>query len=260
MNPSLAYAGPMLGAVAIFVLCRRCFSTPGTGLSALPMRQRITINLGAFIGGVLGAKLPFVLVRGADWFGTAWLADGKTVTTGLMGAYIGVELAKLWLGVTIKTGDSFALPLALSLAVGRWGCFAHGCCYGAPTDVPWAIDFGDGVPRHPTQIYESLFHALMALALLQLVRHGLLRNQRLKLLLISYGVYRFLTEFVRPEPEYAFGLTYFQGVALVLIFGLVGQWLFELHAGRSGRAGRTATEQCPVGSGEAVVKSSRLEQ
>ena len=157
-----AYAGPMLGAMALFVLTKRCFASPGTGLSALPTRQRLTINIAAFIGGVLGAKLPFVFVRGADWFGAAWLADGKTVTTGLMGAYIGVELAKLWLGVAIKTGDSFALPLAFALAVGQQGCFFHGCCCGVPTDLPWGIDFGDGVRRHPIQIYESLFHFVMA--------------------------------------------------------------------------------------------------
>jgi phosphatidylglycerol---prolipoprotein diacylglyceryl transferase len=233
MMSQLAYAGPMIGAAAIFALARRCFPSEGTGLAALSSRQRLTINLAACIGGVLGAKLPFVFVRGADWFGAAWLADGKTVTTGLMGAYVGVELAKLWLGVRIKTGDSFALPLALALAVGRWGCFLHGCCYGVPTHLPWAVDFGDGIPRHPTQIYESLFHFTMAIALIQLVRRGWLPNQRLKFYLISYGVYRFFTEFIRPEPEYASGLTYFQWVAMVMIVGLLVQWCCEVCAWRA---------------------------
>jgi prolipoprotein diacylglyceryltransferase len=217
----------MVGAGLIFFLARRCFSPRGSGLSELPRRERLTIHLAAFIGGVLGAKLPFVFVRGTDWFGAAWLADGKTVTTGLMGAYVGVELAKRWLGVTVKTGDAFALPLALALAVGRWGCFLHGCCSGVPTHPPWGVDFGDGVPRHPTQIYESLFHFAMALVLVQLVRHGRLRNRRLKLYLMCYGGYRFLTEFLRPEPEYALGLTYFQWVALVLLIGPGVQWWWE---------------------------------
>ncbi len=185
------------------------------------------MGLAAFIGGVLGAKLPFVFVRGADWFGSAWLMDGKTVTTGLIGAYIGVELAKLFLGVRVKTGDAFALPLALALAVGRWGCLFNGCCHGTPTDLPWGVDFGDGIRRHPTQIYESLFHLSMALLLIQMIRHGWLRNQRLKLYLICYGIYRFLTEFIRPEPVYAVGLTYFQWVAVVMVVALSVQWWYD---------------------------------
>jgi phosphatidylglycerol---prolipoprotein diacylglyceryl transferase len=219
----------MLAAMGMFFLARRCFPASGNGMSALPRKERLIISLAAFIGGVLGAKLPFVFVRGADWFGMAWLADGKTLTTGLMGAYIGVELVKWSYGITAKTGDSFALPLALALSVGRWGCFFHGCCYGSPTQVPWGVDFGDGVTRHPTQVYESLFHFAMALVLIQVIRRGGFHNQRLKLYLISYGIYRFLTEHIRPEPEYAFGLTYFQCVAALLVIGLVMQWCYEVH-------------------------------
>ncbi|HEV3440452.1 MAG TPA: prolipoprotein diacylglyceryl transferase family protein [Gemmata sp.] len=230
MTPPFAYAGLMLAAVAMFLLARRCFPESGNGLAALPRHERLTINLAAFIGGVLGAKLPFVFVRGADWFGTAWLADGKTVSTGLIGAYTAVELVKWFCGIKVKTGDSFALPLALALAVGRWGCFFHGCCYGVPTQLPWGVDFGDGVPRHPTQVYESLFHFTMAFVLIQVIRRGWFRNQRLKLYLISYGIYRFLTEFIRPEPEYSLGLTYFQWVAVVLVIGLSMQWCYEAQS------------------------------
>src|SRR5207248_8358337 len=140
--------------------------------------------LGAFLGGVLGAKLPFAFAGGGDWFADAWLADGKTVTTGLVGAYLGVELAKWLLGVRGKTGDAFALPLALALAVGRWGCFFHGCCCGVPTTLPWGVDFGDGIPRHPTQAYESLFHLAMALLLVATFRYDRFAGNRLKLYLI----------------------------------------------------------------------------
>jgi phosphatidylglycerol:prolipoprotein diacylglycerol transferase len=226
MSPRIAYAAFMLAGLAVFLLARRCFTTTG-GLARLPARERLVILLAAFVGGVLGAKLPFVFVHGADWFGSAWLADGKTVTTGLIGAYVAVELAKLALGIRVKTGDAFALPLALALAVGRWGCFFHGCCYGTPTDLLWGVDFGDGIRRHPTQIYESLFHLTMALVLIAVIRRGALRTQRLKLYLIAYGVYRFLTEFIRPEPVYALGLTYFQWVALVMIAGLAMQWWYD---------------------------------
>ena len=227
MTHRLAYASLMVAAAAIFFLSRRCLSTPGNGLGALPRQDRLAIGLAAFIGGVLGAKLPFVFVRGGDWFGTAWLADGKTVSTGLIGAYLSVELMKFFRGIGTKTGDSFALPLAMALAVGRWGCFFHGCCSGKPTELPWGVDFGDGISRHPTQVYESLFHFTMALVLVQVNRLGWLRNRRLKFYLIGYGFYRFLTEYIRPEPEYALGLTYFQWVAIVLVAGLSLQWCYE---------------------------------
>src|SRR5262245_6775239 len=129
----------MLLAAGVFVLARRCFPQPG--LSSLSRPKRRGLALGGFLGGTLGAKLPFAFGSGGDWLGNAWLADGKTVTTGLVGAYLGVELAKWLFGVRTKTGDAFALPLALALAVGRWGCFFHGCCCGAPTGLPWGVDF-----------------------------------------------------------------------------------------------------------------------
>lgn len=147
------------------------------------------------------------------------------MTTGLIGAYLGVELVKLALGIRVKTGDTFAVPLALALAVGRWGCYFNGCCYGVPTDLPWGVIFDDdGIPRHPTQIYESVFHLLMAGLLLWIGYEGWLRYQRLKLYLIAYGCFRFVTEFIRPEPPGLLGLTFYQWTALVLIVALSFHW------------------------------------
>jgi prolipoprotein diacylglyceryltransferase len=156
-----------------------------------------------------------------------WVGDGKTIVAALLGAYLGVEAAKLVLGVRVKTGDTYALPIALGLAVGRWGCFFNGCCYGVATDLPWAVDFGDGLRRHPTQVYEVLFHLSMAVVLWQLLRTGALRYQRLKLYLIAYGGYRFATEFIRPEPAWRLVLTFYQWGALVLVAAMAAQWLWD---------------------------------
>src|SRR3954452_20927515 len=117
MPDRAAYAAFMLAALAVFLLARRCL--PRSAALALPLPQQAALALAAFVGGTFGAKLPFVLARGGDWTRPeAWIADGKTVTTGLIGAYLAVELAKVALGVRVKTGDSFALPLALALAIG----------------------------------------------------------------------------------------------------------------------------------------------
>jgi len=211
-------------AAGVFLLARRCFPT-SPGMARLSPTQRFRLASAAFIGGVFGAKLPFAL--DAELAPSSWLADGKTIVTGLIGAYLAVEVAKKLLGIRVKTGDAYALPLALALAIGRWGCFFNGCCYGTPTNLPWAVDFGDGVARHPTQVYESLFHLAMAGALIVLVGRGLLAGNRLKFYLIGYAAYRFATEFIRPEPAVALGLTFYQWASLALAAGLAIQWWCE---------------------------------
>jgi len=238
MPPRVAYAVFMLLAVAVFLLARRLTPQP-PGLRALPWRQRAGLAVAAFVGGALGAKLPFALAEPAGWWTPeAWFSDGKTIVTGLIGAYLAVEATKAVLGVRVKTGDTFALPLALALAVGRWGCFCNGCCYGTPTDLPWAVSFAmpDGSVRlcHPTQAYESLFHLTMAFVLAALMRRRLLERHLLQFYLIAYGAYRFLTEFIRPEPAWWLGLTFYQWAALALAAGLAVQWLAEARGG--GRA------------------------
>jgi phosphatidylglycerol:prolipoprotein diacylglycerol transferase len=224
MPPRSYYTLFMLLSLVVFVVVRHFVPRPPE-LLRLPWHQRLLLGLSAFIGGALGAKVPFALGASEGLLSpVAWLADGKTITTGLIGAYLAVELAKWLMEIHVKTGDTFALPLACALVVGRWGCFCNGCCHGVPTDLPWGRDFGDGVLRHPTQAYESLFHLGMAVVLWLLLREGWLRGQHLKLYLIAYGVYRFLTEYIRPEPISAWGMTFYQWVSLILIAGMVAQW------------------------------------
>ncbi|HKD36584.1 MAG TPA: prolipoprotein diacylglyceryl transferase family protein [Pirellulales bacterium] len=182
--------------------------------------ERLGIGLGAFCGAFIGARMPFVL---SNWdglvSGAAWFGDGKTIVAGIVGGYFGVELAKWALDVHVKTGDSFAVPVAAAVAIGRLACFSAGCCYGTPTSLPWGMVFptADAQPRHPTQLYEAAFHLTAAIALYLLWRHGLLRGQLIKLYIIGYLVYRFASEFIRPEPEIWFGLTAYQWAAIALI-------------------------------------------
>ena len=213
-SPPLAYPLIMLAALLTAVWLGRG-RTSALGLSR---RERTVIRLGAFCGAMIGAKLPFAL---ADWpgllTGRAWLENGKTIVFGLVGGYAGVELAKARLGVRVKTGDSFAVPVAAAVGVGRLGCFAAGCCHGTPTSVPWAVDFGDGVRRHPAQLYEMAFHLAMALLLAGSERLDWFRGQRFKVYLIAYLLYRFASETIRPEPVLAAGLTGYQWTCLALL-------------------------------------------
>jgi prolipoprotein diacylglyceryltransferase len=231
--PRLAYTLFMLLAAVVFVVTRHFVPKPA-GVRALTAREQLGLLLGAFIGGSFASKLPFVFLHaGGPFRPEAWLGDGKTVVLALAGGYLGVEVAKKLLHLRVKTGDTFALPLALALAVGRWGCFFNGCCRGVPTDLPWGVPFqidGAWVRCHPTQVYESAFHLAMAAVLAALTWRGALPRQRLKLYLISYGVFRFLTEFIRPEPPLALGLTFYQWAALLLSAALAAQWVVDRKA------------------------------
>src|SRR5207302_8689881 len=92
---------------------------------------------------------------------------------GLVGGFLAVEWIKRRLGVTRSTGDVFAIPLAVGIGIGRIGCFLTGLddhTHGLPASLPWAVDYGDGIPRHPAQLYEIAFVWLLALLLAAVTR------------------------------------------------------------------------------------------
>ncbi len=212
--------------------------------ATLPLNgvQKLWIALCAFSGAILTAKLPF-LIPGLPGFtdGGGILLSGRTILFGMVGGYFGVELAKSWIGLTIKTGDAFVVPVAASIAVGRLACFCGGCCYGTPTDLPWGVRFPpvDHLPRHPTQLYESLFHLSAALFCAWCIRRQLFRGQLIKLYFIAYFCYRFLTEMIRPEARIFAGLSAYQWSALAFILLFVWLWRRDAVALAAPVAGST---------------------
>jgi len=188
--------------------------------TALPRAHKLFICLIAFGTAVVFAKLPFLIFTDSQLHNSgSLLLSGKTILLGMVGGYAGVELAKWRLGIKTKTGDQFAVPVAVGIGVGRLGCFFSGCCYGVQTSMPWGVVFGsvDSLPRHPTQIYEFLFHIIMAMVLYVLLINGRLKGQLIKLYFIGYFIYRFLTEFIRPEIHWTLGLTAYQWAIVILI-------------------------------------------
>jgi phosphatidylglycerol---prolipoprotein diacylglyceryl transferase len=166
---------------------------------------------------------------GAMFFGTANAllsglhALGFSMVGGIAGAIAAVEAYKRFTGVTGSTGIAFAAPFAATVAIGRLGCFFSGLddfTYGTPTGVPWAVDFGDGIPRHPVQLYESLAMALMFVVLIQRLRAGdrfWLANG-FYLTVGWYGLQRFVWEFFKPYAMLVgpFNLFHFVCLGLVL--------------------------------------------
>ena len=226
-----AYTLTMIGSMVCCSLLLRRYQQR----LALPWWQKAGIGLGAFCGAMIGAKLPFAL---SDWeglrAGTVWFAHGKTILCGIVGGYFGVEYAKWVLDVRVKTGDTFAVPVAIGVAIGRVGCFVGSCCYGTPTDLPWGVVFPHiepaNVARHPTQLYEFAFHMMMAAILFWLQMRRAFQGQLVKLYIIAYLVYRFATEFIRPEAHWFAGLTAYQYGCLVLLPVFVWLWRRDAQA------------------------------
>src|SRR5690349_15582384 len=137
----------------------------------VPIEQNMWVIVGCVFGALIGSKILALVESPIDYWNMR--ADprafigGKTIVGGLLGGWIGVEIAKRRLGVHRSTGDLFVYPLCLGMAIGRIGCFLTGLpdhTYGIHSSLPWAVNFGDG-PRHPTQLYEAIFLILFAIAL-----------------------------------------------------------------------------------------------
>lgn len=184
------------------------------------------IVVGAIIGAALGSKLGFFLERPdlvvARWGHPAELLAGKTVLGGFLGGVIGVETAKVRLGMTNSTGDGFLVPMALGLMIGRLGCFFGGLAdgtYGLASALPWAVDFGDGIPRHPTQLYELIF-AAAALSLISTLRQRLPEpGDSFKLFMACYLLWRLWVETLKPRP-FLYG-ELISGIQILAVLGLI---------------------------------------
>ena len=171
---------------------------------------------------------------GAMFFGTANAllsgvhALGFSMVGGIAGAIAAIEAFKRFTGVTGSTGIVFAAPFAATVAVGRLGCFFSGLAdftYGTPTSVPWAVDFGDGIHRHPVQLYESLAMAAMFVVLIQrfIARDRFWLANGFYLVVGWYALQRFVWEFFKSYATLVgpFNLFHVVCLGLLLYAGLM---------------------------------------
>jgi prolipoprotein diacylglyceryltransferase len=223
----LAYSG----GFRLFLLERRRLG------DTIDTRARWSVVAAAILGAAIGSKVFFWLEDPretlAHWHDLAFLLGGKTIVGGLIGGLVAVELEKRWAGLTRRTGDLFAMPLAAGIAIGRIGCLLSGLSdrtFGTPTHLPWGVDFGDGVPRHPTQLYESIVMAAAAIVLGRLARRPHREGDVFKLFMTTYFALRLAVDFLKPEPAILFGLTSLQwaSVAVLLYYRHdVRRWMRE---------------------------------
>ena len=198
-SPAAHYVGDACAWVAAALAARWQHKRwPGESLRMSGMVEPsyfFWLAIGAVIGAWLFGSGNSVLAPVA--------APSHSIAGALAGGIIAVELWKSRHGVAASTGGPLVLPICVGIVVGRFGCLFAGLpdyTYGSPTAVPWAVDLGDGIGRHPVQLYESSAMALFAIVYLRarLGGAGWARRHAFHAMIIFYACQRFLWEFLKP--------------------------------------------------------------
>lgn len=222
-----------LVTVLAFVVAWVCFKLTADRVDKVHSEYRATIIVFALLGGIIGAKLP-ILVYNFDLLfqypaNVSLLWSGKTIIGGLVGGFVAVYLVKKYLKINVRMGNDIAPPAALGMAVGRLGCFFGGCCYGVAAPAGLGVDFGDGVLRYPTQLYEMVFDFGLFLVLLYIKRaKNPAPGALFRYLLNGYLIFRFFLEFIRESDVAVFGFSYYQIICLVCILVINRKGIIQL--------------------------------
>lgn len=252
MHPILLKLGPVTlhsygvllatGVLAGLWLCGRRGEAAGLG------GERVwNLCIYGILSAMVVAKLWLIF---SDWdkfsanpreiFSLSMLQSGGVFYGGFLGGLI-VILAGAWKMKIplLPLLDVVSPSVILGQGIGRLGCFSAGCCYGRPSDVPWAVTFVSEyahqmfdtplhIALHPTQLYNAATSFAIFFALLWLDRRQRFKGQIFAALAILYGMARFTTEIYRGDP----GRTLLFGDAVSLMqivsIGLIlfGAWLW----------------------------------
>ena len=191
---------------------------------ALDDQTRWWMIAAAAIGAVVGSRVLYWFedpgLTLAHWRDLGYLMGGKTIAGALVGGLASVELAKRHFGVTLRTGDLFAVPLSAGIAVGRVGCFLTGLedhTAGIPTSLAWGVNFGDGLARHPTKLYEAAFALALGAFLLWRSARPHSAGDLFKGFMVGYFAFRLLCDFLKPDVRVLLGLSSIQWVSVLAL-------------------------------------------
>ena len=166
------------------------------------------------VAAIVGSRLLYVLVNYDDYI-TQPLGVFKIWEGGLVfyGGFLGAAIAGFWYVKKAKLdrwkmADLAAPSIALGHAIGRWGCYASGSCYGRPTDSWLGVTFTDinsiaplGVSLYPTQIFESIMEFSIFLILISVRPKIKFKGQLFIMWMTLYAAGRFIMEFFRGDPR-----------------------------------------------------------
>lgn len=220
--------------LAIFIAFRYYLFLRKRQQDTIAPLTRWYLVIAAAFGAVLGSRFLGSLENVHAWRASAngwtYFYNNKTLVGGLLGGLAAVELVKLLVNERRKSGDLFVYPLLLGMIIGRIGCFSAGVyeeTYGIPTRLPWGMDLGDGLARHPVALYEIGFLAFLWAALHRLARSRPLQEGALfKIFMIAYLMFRFLLDFIKPGQRYAAGLG---SIQLACLAGLAYYYRYLLR-------------------------------
>jgi phosphatidylglycerol:prolipoprotein diacylglycerol transferase len=170
----------------------------------------VAVAVGFFFAMVFQSLYNWIAARQVDPNAVFQLDTGMTFLGGLIGGvacYIPIYFIfrKKFQGRFLDIISILPISLTLAHGFGRFGCFSAGCCYGAEATGPLAflgIEFvtTPGVKVWPTQLFEAIF--LLVLALIMLILYVKKRfPHNMAVYLISYGVFRFLIEYIRGDER-----------------------------------------------------------
>ena len=240
MLPGLHIAGTLhldfwmlsVGAAAVAVFlsglrnARRSGADPETVWAVWPW---------GVLGGVLGARLYYLLAVGdappllalSSWSGLNVLRGTSIQGAVIGGALLVVLVMRRRREPVLPLLDAFAPGAALAHGFTRLGCFAAGCCWGRPTDLPWAVVFPHpasaaprGVPLHPAQLYEVVLDALLALHIQRrLAAGGASPGDAFWRYAGGYSLIRLLVQFLRDDDagHLFLGMAHSQYLSLAML-------------------------------------------
>jgi len=234
LGPFTVYTYGVLLAVSYLIGLKMAMARAKT--RGLDSNRVLDLGIYIIIAALVGAKALLAIVDINVYWNNpqeifSLLRSGGVFYGGLILAvavafrYILKHGMPLW-----TTCDVFAPGIALGHVTGRLGCYAAGCCYGKPTDVPWAITFTDpaaaanvgtplGIPLHPTQLYDAGAELIILVYLLWSERRkGNFPGKTFWTYMVLYGIARFIVEFFRGDPRgQYFGFSTSQIVSLLIV-------------------------------------------
>lgn len=218
----------------------------------MPVDKSMWVVAGAIVGAAAGSKIlywfedPVKTLHNAVDF--VYLMEGKSIVGGLLGGLIGVEITKKRIGWSRSTGDDFALPLIVGMSIGRIGCFLTGLSdhtHGIGTTWITGVDFGDGIPRHPAQLYEIAF--LLLLGIILIVSAGKSwfswEGGRFQLFMLGYLGFRLAVDFIKPTPRPYLSLN---NVQVACIAGLLYYGVLVARKRRESLKAHHAQQAIPI--------------
>ncbi len=216
------------------------------GVPLVPVNV-VGMSLSLIIGAIIGGRFMYTVDNWSYYLEhpeKIISLEGMVIYGALFGAvaavasYIGIKRLPLW-----RCGDGIAPGAMLGMAVYRIGCIINGCCYGIPSDLPWAVVYTHpdtqapfGKLLHPTQIYH-LTLSLLAFAVLYRLQRRLKPEGSLYLLmLILFAATDLPVRFFRVEPPFLLGIKLSIIVDALILLVTVPWFIIRLSSAKNRNA------------------------